>query len=356
MSANLWAIYCVDEQKFYYQWSVNAPTLCPNNPTDTINTPTVTAISPGSGATGSNQLLFTNNGAITGTSQITFDQNDSLPILTNQNQNPSAPSANTGVKLYSEFKGGRCMPAAIGPYGMQYTFQPGLFNKSVGWYIAGVGTTVTLVNFGNSSTGTATARTVATSSFARSVKRIGYVSSATAGSSTGTRYGTLQFWLGNASGLGGFFYVVRFAMSSASNVVTQRSFVGLAGITTVLTNQDPSLNTNILGFGVDSGDSTWYFMHNDGTGTATKDVLTGTFPPRDLTVSYFEARLYCPSNTTTIFYSLEVLNGGSYYSGSTNSDIPANTQLLAPQIWTNNGTTATAVGIDVSFQYIETDF
>ena len=36
--------------------------------------------------------------------------------------------------------------------------------------------------------------------------------------------------------------------------------------------------------------------------------------------------------------------------------LPANTLFMSPKIWTNNGSTTSAVGIDVISQYIETDF
>jgi hypothetical protein len=147
--------------------------------------------------------------------------------------------------------------------------------------------------------------------------------------------------------------VARFGLSSAATVATQRSFVGLIASTAVIANVEPSSLTNILGFGVDSTDSTWTFMHNDGAGVATKDALTGTFPPRDLSVSMFEARIYCIPNDSTIYYSFEVI-GGSLYEGSTSTNIPADTTLLSPQIWTNNGSTALACAVDVVGQYIET--
>lgn len=144
-------------------------------------------------------------------------------------------------------------------------------------------------------------------------------------------------------------------MSSAATVSVQRSFVGLVASTASFSNADPSSNTNILGFGVNSADTTWTFMHN-ATGTTTKDTLTGTFPPRDLSVSVFEAVIFCPPNSSTIYYSLQVLDGGSFYQGSTSTNIPTNTTLLSPLIWTNNGTSTLACGIDVISQYLETDY
>ena len=68
-----------------------------------------------------------------------------------------------------------------------------------------------------------------------------------------------------------------------------------------------------------------------------------------------EIRIYCPPNGTTIGYSIENLSTGAFLEGSVTTNIPSNTTLLSPQIWTNNGTTALACGIDISSQYIETD-
>ena len=210
--------------------------------------------------------------------------------------------------------------------------------------------------FGNTASGTATARNWTSTNLFTSMRRVGYVSAATIGSSAGTRHGAQQFWSGNAPGLGGYSYIARFGISSASTVAGQRSFVGLLATAVALTNLEPSANTSIamLGFGVDSGGSSWTFMHGNGT-SVTKDTLTGTFPARNLSVNMFEARIFCKPNDTTIYYSLEVLGGGSLYEGTATTNIPSNTTFLSPQIWTNNATTALACAIDVVSQYIETD-
>lgn len=267
---------------------------------------------------------------------------------------PSAPT--NGLKVFSRLRSGNRAMATVDPAGVTNELQSALYQRNyIRWMAQGSGTTVFLENFGNSATGTATTRGVASGSLLLSTRRVGYVSNATAGSSAGTRHALQQFWRGNASNLGGFLYVARFGLSSASAVATQRSFVGLVGSTAVLANADPSSNTNILGFGVDAADSTWTFMHNAAV-TTTKDALTGTFSARDLSVSLFEARIYCKPNDTTIYYSLQVLGGGSLFEGSTSTNIPTNSTFLSPQIWTNNGTTGAAVGIDVLLQYVETQY
>lgn len=379
-------------------------------------------IALGSSPGGSNtQIQYNNNGNFAGTNKLTISD-DFFPIIGDKDGNPpTAPES--GAKLFSRLRAGRRTLGQIGPSGVDYSFQPCLWANKVAWWTAqGNGNSVSVINFGNSATGSTRTRTVATTRFFTSIRRIGYESSSQAGNSAGTRHGVQQFWRGNSDGLGGFYYVARFGLSSASTVSTQRSFVGLIASTSLLPNNDPSLNTGILGFGVDSADSTWTFMHNNNvstvvtgtialfiltvtaissgelaigqiitgsgiaantvitefvtgtggvgtytinisqsvssrtiTGIATKDELIGTFPPRDLSVSMFEARIFCPPNGSIIYYSLEVLNGGSLYEGSCTTNIPSNTTLLSPQIWTNNGITAAAVGIDIVSQYIETD-
>lgn len=96
-------------------------------------------------------------------------------------------------------------------------------------------------------------------------------------------------------------------------------------------------------------------MHNDASGTAVKDAVTGGNSPILSNTDLLEIRIYCAPNSTTVYYSMEILGGGSYFEGSTNADLPVNI-LLSPQIWTNNGTTGNPVGIVVVYQYLETEY
>lgn len=265
---------------------------------------------------------------------------------------PSLPV--TGLKMFSSDSTGFQILSSIDPIGIINQYQTSLFTRDISiWKAQGNGNTIFLMGFGNSTTGTVTTRSVASNNLFTQTRRVGYVSTATAGSSAGTRHGAQQFWRGNQPNLGGFLYVSQFGLSSASSVATQRAFVGLIASTATLSNQDPShsSNKNIIGFGVDSGDSSWTFMHNDNSGQPIKEPLTGTFP-LDQSVSLFESRIYSPPNGNTIYYSLRVL-GGSFYSSSISTVIPSQSTFLSPIIWTNNGSTASAVGIDVVFQYIE---
>ncbi len=266
---------------------------------------------------------------------------------------PSAPAVGS-LRIFAQTRAGRTLLKIKGPSGISTAFQPALFANKVGWWTSqGSGTSVSVMNFGNTASGTATSRSVATTSLFTSMRRIGYVSATTAGSAAGTRHALAQFWRGNAEGLGGFFYVARFGISQTQT--TMRSFVGLSATTGALSNANPSTFLNSLGFGCDLGESQFTFMHNDASGTATKDALTGSFPCTTANANMYEARIFSPPNSATLYYSLQDISTGAVYDGSTTTKLPSFTTLMSPQIWVNNGTTAAAVGVDVVSQYMETD-
>jgi len=391
------------------------------------------------------QVQYNLAGSFAGTQMLTIDT-DKLPVFTNFIGSDPAVNA-AGAKVYALDRAGRTMLSQVMPdTTMSYTFQPSLMACKIFWYIPqGNGTTVTVIGFGTSNTGTATARTVsaptgASTDMVFSTRRLGFVTGATAGNSAGTRHNLLQFVMGSSAfpSAGGFYYVVRFNMANTVPVTTQRAFIGLITNANVINSNpsgavstnNPSQISQMIGFGVDAADSTWSFVHNgsvtsavftassnnagvvtvtavasgtiavgqplfnagfpnpgifitaniSGSGVGStwqlswtagaaiasstwtqysigKDTLTGTLPPRDNSITLFEARIYSPRGSDTISYSLEVLNsGGSLAEGSTSTNLPAAGSLLATQIWTNNGGTANACGLDVLNQYIESDF
>lgn len=266
---------------------------------------------------------------------------------------PATPATGT-LMVYAKTSAGRNLLKVKGPYGVDYSLQPSIFANKISWWSAnGNATTASIFNFNNTTNGTATARNVATTNFLTQTKRLSFVSAGTAGSSSGIRHGAAQFWAGNADGMGGYYYVARFGINTA--VATTRTFVGMSATTGALTSADPSGKVNQLAFGCDAADTQFTFMHNDNTGASTKDALTGSFPCNTSGVDLYDARIYIPPNSTTVYYSLLRVNTGDYYEGSTATNVPSNTTLVSPQVWINNGTTASLVDISVISQYVETD-
>ena len=267
---------------------------------------------------------------------------------------PATPAAGN-LRVYAKTNAGRTMLKVKGPSGVDYSLQPFLGTNKIGYYSPnGNATTLTSLGITATATGTATARNVAVTNLFQSTRRLGYVSAGTAGSLSGVRSAALQFYRGDAAGRGGFYYIVRFGLSTA-NVANQRTFVGLNTVTAAPTNVNPSTLVNSIGFACDATDTNFVFMHNDGTGTATRVALTGTFPCNTNTTDLYEARIYSEPNGTAVYYSLARLNTTDFFESSASTDLPANTQLLGSQIWTTNNATGAAVGIDVVSLYVETD-
>lgn len=265
---------------------------------------------------------------------------------------PSAPAA--GAKLFSRFLTGRNMASQIGPSGMFYTFQPGIYGQKIATLIPNANaTTVTTLGAVWTAAGTATARPQSNASFVSSVARIGYVTANPSGSSAGVRSAVAQFWRGDAANRGGFFFSCRFFI--ASTQASQRSFVGLYGTTAAIANVEPSTLLNVLGFANDTTQSTLQFIYNDGAGAVSTIALTGFAAQTTASTNFYEARMYCKPNDTAVYYSIQLIPTGTYLEGSVSTNIPLNTQFLAPHVWTNNGGSNGTLGIDVINLYVETD-
>jgi hypothetical protein len=269
---------------------------------------------------------------------------------------PATPT--TGLKLWARSLAGRRLAHVLDLNGDAVALQPSLWRaKRLEWHATGNGTGVTTIGFGNTATGTATARNVATTNFFTAARRVGYVSAGTAGSSAGTRHALAQFFRGNGTaGIGGFLFACRFGISDAAAVADARLFVGLHSATTVIGNVNPSTLTNVIGVATDNAQTTLRIMHNDAAGAATTIDLGANFPANTLSADLYELVLFCAPNGASVGYRVERLNTGHVAEGTLATDLPAATTLLSPQVWRNNGATATAVGIDVVGQYLESAY
>lgn len=264
---------------------------------------------------------------------------------------PSVPAS--GLKLFARSRAGRRTLAQVGPSGIDYSMQPNLWGNTVALMRPnGNATTLSVIGITATAIGTATTASVASTSDLASVRRLSYVSAAAAGSSGGVRGSANLWWRGNAAGRGGFFTVIRFGLATIP--ATRRWFVGMhpAGAPA---NADPSAILNMIGVGQDVGDTTIKFMHNDGTGTATKSdgssVLSS--PAAD---EVWEVRIFCAPNSSQVSMSIERVMGTAALSEYTaTTDLPSSTTFMAPILWANNGTTASAIDPHLVGLYIESD-
>ena len=227
------------------------------------------------------------------------------------------------------------------------------------WTPAGNGTAITADGaLGLAITGTATAANVDVTNIHTALRRIEYlVTAAATNAVAGFRISVgSQFWRGNASGLGGFSYLCQWGPATGVATSTARAFVGMSALTTQPTDVNPSTLLTMIGMGWDATDANIQLMHNDGAGTATKIDLGASFPvPVDDRTKAYELQLFCEPNASSILYKVTDLGTGSFSSGSVNSDIPSNTDLLSPRGWMSVGGTSSVIGIALMNMWIETE-
>ncbi len=306
-----------------------------------------TASAPGT----STNVIYNNNATFGATNVVNIDPEGNANLSDFLINNVTAPLS--GTKLFSDNRSSRKMMSQSGALGYPYSFQTLIAQNKIGWWFPeGNSTVVSNVNLDHITKGSETAVNVSTVSIFTQMCRISYGTSGKPGNTAGVCHGSLQFWRGNGVKLGGFLYVAKFGCSQAAAGV--RFFCGFTTLTTHLGNVEPSSLTNVLAFASDTNDNKLYFMHNDGTGTATKDLLSNDFSTTTAQLDMYECRIFCPSNDSTVYYSIYNIVSGVYSSGSTNVDIPSNTTLMAPQIIINNSGGGNNVTLDIAMQYIET--
>jgi hypothetical protein len=283
-------------------------------------------------------------------------------LLDAQSSDPSAP-ASGHLAVYAKAIGGRMMLKQIGHSGLHTALQPFLARNKVGyWDPPGNATTQPGV-FGYTAlttTGTVTLRNIATTNLFTRMRRLAFVSSATAGNFAVARVAVAQVTVGDGSGNGGFYKICRFGCSDAATVAGARQFVGLSSSIAAPTNVEPSTLTNVIGVGHGSA-NTNLFMYCGGSSAQTPVNLGSSFPANTLSTDAYELAVYSPtSDNAHVYWEVTRLNTGDVasgnFTGTPGTDLPASSTLLSYQYaWRCNNATAKAVGLDIMSDYIETD-
>jgi hypothetical protein len=309
--------------------------------------------SPG-GASG--EIQFNSGGSFGGAADVEIEGGQlRLPVI----PTPAVPAA-SGLKLFGRSVAGRTLPAFMGPSGLDSALQATFARNRMGVFMAaGNGGTDSLIGMAFGSTGTATTANVATTNLHLLIRRREYlVTTASTSAVVGFRGAALQFLLGGpAAGQGGFFMVSRWGPATGVATATTRAFFGMRNSTAAPTDVNPSTLTNICGMGWDAGDANVQFLHNDGSGTATKINLGASFPrPNTDRTAVYEIALFAPPGTTqSLGYEVTDLVSGAVATGTLTTDLPSTTTLLTPWSMMSVGGTSSVIGMMVSSSYIETD-
>lgn len=282
--------------------------------------------------------------------------------------NPSTPATDT-LRIFARKVAGRMLPKWIPPSGVDNPVQPALFGNNVVTYVPSSSTnggTATLGGWGISWTagGTVSHPTPSSTSPAvvNQMHRTRYANVVTTTNQTlgimSNAAGLPQFWRGNSSNVGGFFFAVRFVVELWP-AATVRIFVGLSDSTTAQATLDiASMTGNLCAFAHDTTDaaSVLWFVTRDGS-TTHKTAITLA---NNLAAGQsFDAYIFCKPGDSTIYYRLDEINGGTTLADtSETNNIPTATAFMGPQIHMSNGTantTVTTTAIAINRVYIESD-
>ena len=181
-----------------------------------------------------------------------------------------------------------------------------------------------------STSGTNTARSVGTTSYATRGIRLGVTASVVAtGRYSGMRGSALLWYV-----TGGFLYTGEFNISDTAFATGTHNFWGLASSTSDLVigdvaNNQPSALTNIIAFANDSGDANLQIMYNDATGTATKTDLGSSFPANRTAgvaiTTVYSCYLYNAPASSNVIYRIVNKETGAVAQGTLSTNLPAST-------------------------------
>lgn len=264
---------------------------------------------------------------------------------------PSTPAAGK-LRMFADDKAGRQLLALIESNGDLSDLQPNFAFANISMRLPATGAAPALMGIPHNATGTASHPAITATNRRTQERRTNYISSTTASAGCGTRSNAPLCWLGNAAGLGGFFWGARWGLSAVPASVSN-AFLGLRSTTAVIAaGTEPSALTDIIGVAFNRADTSWQIMRNDASGAATKIALGASFPIDTSTV--YDVIFYAPPNGSAVGYWVKNLNTGATASGVLSTDLPASATLLSTHIYMSMNSGTTAVGIDVMREYLET--
>lgn len=313
-------------------------------------------------AAGNNtEIQFNDSNVVAGDADFTWNKTtntlglsgtDTKLNLTGITTEPSAPASGI-LSIYAKNISGRMLPKWKGPSGLDTFFQPAFFGNNIVMWNPGAtsgvayGTVTTAIAAGVATLPTTTNQYTA---LRRSVFTV-----ATGVNLQNSLRTESMFFRGASGNQGGFFAFCRFGFTTWT--AANRCFVGFTVGTTAVTTGDPSALLNIAGFGIDTADTAFTFMHNDGAGTAAKEPIAGQ--PALASSNAYDVFIFCPPNSNIIYYRMDnLITQTTLVNTSINSKMPVNTTMLNFHVAIGSGSNAGAgvAAIGLNRIYVETDY
>lgn len=167
---------------------------------------------------------------------------------------------------------------------------------------------------------------------------------ATANAIAGGRHSGLLVNRGNGNNTGWFYWYFTGGWDDVAYVANARNFCWLWGTNWFMANADPSTQLNVIWFGWDTGDTDMSFYHNDAIWLATKVPLPW-FPANTNGTDWYKHEAWCYPSLTEVYYKItkyDITWVETVITWSVNTNLPASTTYMSPQIFSWNGGTALA--------------
>lgn len=274
------------------------------------------------------------------------------------------PQASSGsyISLYNRSWANRQLLSAIGPNGIDYPLQPHVgFSRIAMWEPASAAVAGTSVGWGFTTAPNATAShpTLASTNLSTAMYRTRFASAGVIGSAGGifAVNNTQSVWLGNAAGLGGFFFSARFLNSTGPTAGT-RAFVGLSGSGVQMLSGSLVNARNIIGVGYDNAESTTGSWNLYYAGTGAQTVLPLNSHAARGTGSTFDLLMFSAPNSGSVWITFRNIVTGSYILHNyplVSSGLPATTTFLGVHAYAGCGGTTTAQNFELATLYLESD-
>lgn len=134
---------------------------------------------------------------------------------------------------------------------------------------------------------------------------------------------------------------------------TSRFFMGVRPSANA-TDTEPSALLNTIGIGWDSADTNAQIIYNDGSGSASKLDLGGSFPvPTTDDSVLYELELYAKPSDTSVYYRVREIVTGATAEGLLTTSIPNSTTVLSMGMYASVGGTSSVIGITFVDLYME---
>jgi hypothetical protein len=202
-------------------------------------------------------------------------------------------------------------------------------------------TSITVIGKGINISGSNIGKAWSSSSYLTRQLRIGYLSTATAGTSNSLRQIGGHFSIGQ-----GFKYLTGFGGSTGFDLTQSRAYIGITFTNNTTGNVEQDTMINSFGVGRLSTSDNWWIMHNDASGTATK-VDTGFLANTVNTLSYYLSMETVGSDVKFIVTQIDASGAvTNTFTYTATSDLPALDFALTQRVFVTNNTNSSIVTLD----------